>query len=471
MHVKAIMNLAQTICKFLILLITIAGPANAVTLHVAVDQPGADDANSGQSLENAFLSLEKAMAEAQAGDTILVHGGTYQEWDLRFANSGQEGAYITLAAAPGEEVILDGGGNDGSGILIIPGQGFFVIEGLMVTNMGWSGIATDETTTQIYHDITVRGCTLSNNGWCGLELSAVDFFLVEDVLAHGNGFYGLNIIASEDGVLSSCNGVVRNCEFRNHTGEEGHGMAVNQGHHIEVSNCRAVHNRIHGFDVSDWPKGGEVSHHVYFMGNHSEDNGVAGFCVNSDSHHIMLIRNVAWKNGAAWAGHGSSSGFLSYEGLWEVEFLGNVAVGNSDRGFAIDDPAGAYMEPENHALTFLNNISWQNGNPDWDECFGVHICQGAWDLDMRCNNWGGCPGNEEAGVIGLEMQGESGAILAQGPVNAGEGGEGNISVDPLFVDEANGDFRLAPESPLVDAGCDSGMPYTGSAPDMGAFEQ
>ena len=60
--------------------------------------------------------------------------------------------------------------------------------------------------------------------------------------------------------------------------------------------------------------------------------------------------------------------------------------------------------------------------------------------------------------------------------------EGNINADPLFIDPENGDFRLNPESPCIDAGADfikidgrtylnlSSDKYHGSAPDMGAIE-
>jgi hypothetical protein len=66
--------------------------------------------------------------------------------------------------------------------------------------------------------------------------------------------------------------------------------------------------------------------------------------------------------------------------------------------------------------------------------------------------------------------------------------QGNISVDPLFLDQANGDFRLASGSPMIDAGWDAGVatdingfsrPFdvlsidnNGSRPefDMGAYE-
>ena len=47
--------------------------------------------------------------------------------------------------------------------------------------------------------------------------------------------------------------------------------------------------------------------------------------------------------------------------------------------------------------------------------------------------------------------------------------DNNISVDPLFVNPPN-NYRLQAGSPAIDAGMDVGLPYEGSAPDMGAFE-
>jgi hypothetical protein len=61
-------------------------------------------------------------------------------------------------------------------------------------------------------------------------------------------------------------------------------------------------------------------------------------------------------------------------------------------------------------------------------------------------------------------------IYTSEDINRGALQTGNISADPLFVDLALPDIRLLPGSPCIDAGVDVGLPYLGSAPDMGAFE-
>lgn len=52
-------------------------------------------------------SIQSALDQAGPGDEVIVHAGTYHE-EVRFTNSGTENNYITLKAAEGEEVLLDG---------------------------------------------------------------------------------------------------------------------------------------------------------------------------------------------------------------------------------------------------------------------------------------------------------------------------------------------------------------------------
>jgi len=49
-------------------------------------------------------------------------------------------------------------------------------------------------------------------------------------------------------------------------------------------------------------------------------------------------------------------------------------------------------------------------------------------------------------------------------------GEGSFQADPLFVDSAGGDYHLIADSPCRNAGTDVGLPFNGTAPDMGAYE-
>jgi hypothetical protein len=62
--------------------------------------------------------------------------------------------------------------------------------------------------------------------------------------------------------------------------------------------------------------------------------------------------------------------------------------------------------------------------------------------------------------------------LYNSPTSAGSGFTDSHPLfgDPLFVDANNGDFHLQAGSPAIDAGTNVSLPYSGAAPDIGAFE-
>jgi hypothetical protein len=445
--------------------------------YVAINEPNASDTNNGLcptyqgGQDGPWLTITHAANTMAAGETTYVRAGTYREAGITFAQSGAPGAPIALSNYQSEEVVIDGseGSDYYAGVAVTEGRGHYVIQGLAIRNMPWSGIGTDEDTAEPYRDITIRDCVLHDNGWSGIDLAAVDGFVVENVEAYNNAFYGLNIIGSEGGGLSSANGIVRNSSFYGHTGDEGHGLAINQGHDITISDSVAYHNRIHGFDVSDWPKFGELSHNITFERNFSYDNGVAGFAINSDSHHVVYRNNAAWRNGAGWAGQGTSSGFLCYEGCWHVEWYNNVSTGNTDAGFWIEDQLGSYGTPGDSLLVFQNNITHNNGLESWDERPALVVEGDRWQLTATHNNWGGAR-NLNTFVVGINIFGDEGEFYTAEEINNGDFQTGNVSLDPEFSDMASADYHLRPGSPMIDAGTDVGRPFCGAAPDMGAIE-
>lgn len=81
----------------------IPSPVAGKTYHVA-QSASASDANSGTE-QYPFATLEKAAAVAQAGDTVVIHEGTYRE-TLRPLNNGTKSSPIIFRSAEGENVII-----------------------------------------------------------------------------------------------------------------------------------------------------------------------------------------------------------------------------------------------------------------------------------------------------------------------------------------------------------------------------
>jgi hypothetical protein len=83
------------------ILLAVAG--HAAELHVS---PNGDDANPG-SADKPFKTINAAAQQAQAGDTVLVHAGTYRE-TVAPANSGVEGTPIVYRPFENAPVIISG---------------------------------------------------------------------------------------------------------------------------------------------------------------------------------------------------------------------------------------------------------------------------------------------------------------------------------------------------------------------------
>jgi len=73
-------------------------------IHVAVT---GDDAGAG-SAALPFRTVGRGGAEAQPGDQVIVHGGTYREWVKPPRGGTSEERRITYRAAAGEEVFVKG---------------------------------------------------------------------------------------------------------------------------------------------------------------------------------------------------------------------------------------------------------------------------------------------------------------------------------------------------------------------------
>ncbi|MBL9181172.1 MAG: hypothetical protein JNN17_03465 [Verrucomicrobiaceae bacterium] len=90
---------------------TAAAPAR--TLHVPGD----------------FPTISAAADAARAGDTVLIHAGVYEE-TVRIRSSGDAGAPITFAAAPGEIVWMDGSDRFRATAFILPHKHHIILDGL-----------------------------------------------------------------------------------------------------------------------------------------------------------------------------------------------------------------------------------------------------------------------------------------------------------------------------------------------------
>ena len=72
-----------------------------------VDAVRGDDAQDG-SLARPWKTIQRALQQLGAGDTLLLRGGVFRE-NVSISLAGRKDAPITIASYPGEQAVLDGG--------------------------------------------------------------------------------------------------------------------------------------------------------------------------------------------------------------------------------------------------------------------------------------------------------------------------------------------------------------------------
>lgn len=121
--------------------------------------PSGNNANAGTEA-SPFRTIQHAANLAQAGDTVIVRGGTYAE-QVTPANSGTAAAPITFRAYTGELPIIDAGNSIYRNIELI-GRSYIVFDGFRVEEPvdSWVRIENSNHITlqnMIFNNPTLRG--------------------------------------------------------------------------------------------------------------------------------------------------------------------------------------------------------------------------------------------------------------------------------------------------------------------------
>ncbi|HWA89174.1 MAG TPA: hypothetical protein VG889_04015 [Rhizomicrobium sp.] len=205
------------------------------TYHVAT---GGNDGASGAS-DAPWKTIQHAADTASAGDTVLVHGGVYNE-HVHLTKSGTANGAITFESAPGETATVDGTGLDIPenmwGLFTFDSVSYVIVEGFEIRNYTTDRIADapmgifvrgagagDQVVNNSIHDIATTANTTPAK--CGSN-------------AFGMTVYGTKVPDAVDGLAVAGNEI-----FHNKTGcSETLSLDGN------VTNWAVVSNLIHDDD-------------------------------------------------------------------------------------------------------------------------------------------------------------------------------------------------------------------------------
>jgi parallel beta-helix repeat protein len=435
-------------------------PANA--RYVA---PNGSDNNPGTAAA-PWQTLQKAANVAQAGDTIVVRAGTYSGFTM--SRSGTSSAPITFRAYPAEKPVVDG--RDA------------VAYTIRLTSVAWVNL----------DGLTVTGGYADRQAGGGLSIEGSSYVSVTNSVIHDNKAYGVRVEGSKyvtvagNDIYGNANGV------KIGTGGEGVVVRDNDVH----DNDRMMVNTadIRGDDV-----GGE------------------GIALVKSTGHVLVSGNRIWGNRAKSYDYGYDGGAFSIYAASNWTITGNTTWDNrnimetgtdsnktpcdnnqftrnlSYGATTVDKTVGMVLRCASNTLVANNTF---RGTQDW--VFGISHNQGSWGgsvdgLKIVNNVISVSVGK----IFGIDTDLPSSVVIDYNLLQqAGSGylatfkGVGTLTLagwrsmtgyemhgitgDPMFVNAAANDYRLAAGSPALDravavAGVTDG--YAGSAPDLGFAER
>lgn len=419
--------------------VRVTNGAGAVTSSVAVltiapaptngdwlVSPTGNDANPG-TLAAPFATLGKAVALALPGQTIYVRGGTYfPNATIHITNSGAPGNRINLLAYPGEQPYFNFTNQpvntENRGIRFTTAAAHWNVQGLEIGFAGDNGIKVEGSYLRF------ERCIFHNNNDTGLQI----------------GFGHTD--ANPGGLLAAF---------------------------IEVVNCDSYQNfdpAGNGGNADGFAAKMHCGQGITFSGCRAWENGDDGWDLFETDYSVVISNCWTWKS-AMLGGQGNGNGFkLGGDGAGGQSkgthsALHCVSFGNKVNGFT--------QNSHRDGLLIQNCLSFANGNSGYD--YYMEGTMNSGKQNVFRNNVG-LPKPTGGGIFiednnpvqdhnswNLTVTPDTGdyASLLESSAKAPRKPDG--SLPDLFA-------RLVSSSDLIDKGVDTGVPFTGSAPDLGPYE-
>ncbi len=394
------------------------GGAATATYYVATN---GSDSNSGTSTNAPFTTLAKAAGLATNGNLVYLRGGTYPvSSKISFTKISVAGQPIRIRAYPGETPVLDFSGETGTGSgvdgIAISGN-YYWFYGLVITNAGHSSIAI----------------TGSNN-------------IIERCVSLGARNSGFHIGGGSSATSKAATNLYLNCDSTRSFDSPGGGNAD-------------------GFSAK-WSLGpGNV-----FSGCRSWENSDDGWDLWMGSQPVLITNCWAFRNGSnvwnsgSFAGNGNGFKLGGSDVPAAHRLVRGVSFNNVGNG-------GNGIDQNNNTagLTVDQNVSWANRNKNFNLAHGANTTPHV--VRNNISFAGGSSDSFTTGTLSTNNTWDVGSPAAST--------NDFLSVDTSFAVAPRRDDGSLPETPffrpvpggrLVDKGVNIGMPFYGSAPDLGAFE-
>ena len=248
-------------------------------------------------------TVQAGLDSAQAGDTVYVSVGTYDEHDIAMKN----GVVLSGTSDP-SEVVIDAGGLGRVLIFDFGGQDFdsrTAITGLTITG-GYVGTSTSGGAgiLCVSCDLHISNCRIIDNisdGNSGFGAAGIVFWRVRDVKIVDCEFSGNIAEQSSGGAMfwqSGDNLLIENCAFSgNHAYWTGGAVFIHNECQVEMIRCKFINNsseaRSGGAIITSFHANMELNS-CTFVGNEAPYGAALDLYdyVSSDINNCIFVGNV-----------------------------------------------------------------------------------------------------------------------------------------------------------------------------------
>ena len=332
-----------------------------------------NDANNGTTLEDAWRHISYAVTQVQAGDTVLVVDGTYEDEHVVFTSSCTPNNPLTLKAYNGTP-ILDGINKTGIGIRAVS-KSYLTISGFHIRNY-LNGISIEDTTT----NVTLKDFTIENTQRTGLLFkgsgsSVASNISISNFTMYETGLDGYPAIFHSYGWNSSHGIDIFDFEIRNTYGE-----AINWGfservhihdgkihdtasdaihfdkriHNSTIENMWINNSGFHGICIHDWTEQDYPSY----------NNTIKNCYVANSVHNNIDLHGGAFNTvieGCAIDGTPANGQGIYFHHVGDGLLAENNSISNMQRAFWCD--SDNYIRNavfKNN--TIINSTRWSGGS-------------------------------------------------------------------------------------------------------------
>ncbi|WPY95375.1 DUF4082 domain-containing protein [Limimaricola variabilis] len=359
-----------------------------------VDTTGNDNANGSSA--SPFRSIQRALdAGLQPNDEVVVRAGTYNE-QLNINTGGSAAGNVTIRAEEPGTALIRPPSNAYNAVNV--NSNYVTIQGFDITGNGGDGIEANNV-----HHIEVLDNIVHDSGESGIQFNWSDFILVEGNTTYGN---------ASDGWFS--------------------GISIYQNRNITGDNSTDGFRTIVRDNVS--------YDNVTQTGQHTDGNGIiiddfqstqtAGY--PSYNFPTLVENNLVYENGGK-----------GIQVVWSdgVTVRGNTAYHNNQDNLNTGTWRGEISNSQSSDNVFVNNIAIADPSVNPNNTAYDNTSYGGYSNDVVFKN-------------NLSFNGTEGqaSVRTDGNNAMPSAADGNLlGVDPGLVNPPV-DFRLANDSPAIDAG-------------------